>query len=168
MATALPSAQAAPPRIPPDAPSRVPVRELLPLDTLVTDGGTQVRSEIDDEVVGEYAEALADGALFPPVVVFRVDAGDLLADGFHRVLAYRKVGRSEVDADVYHGSRDDALWHALGANRAHGQRLKRAGQAARCRARLSCLAGFESRLALLRRSAVLKQYVGRIRAQLTY
>ena len=47
----------------------------------------------------------------------------MLADGFHRVRAYQQVGRSEIEADVYQGDRDDALWFALGANRAHGQRL---------------------------------------------
>ena len=141
------------------------MREVLPLDSLVTDGGTQVRSEIDDEVVGEYAEALADGAQFPPVVVFRVDAGDLLADGFHRVLAYRKVGRSEVDADVYHGSRDDALWHALGANRAHGQRLKPADK--RHAVELAYRAWPDSSQGCIAAQVGCTQaYVGRIRAQL--
>ena len=109
---------------PPDSIPRVPVREVLDLDVLVTDGGTQVRMEIDDDVVAEYAEALAEGVQFPPVVVFRDDGTELLVDGFHRVLAYRKAGRSDIEADVYHGTREEALWYALGANRAHGQRLK--------------------------------------------
>ena len=103
---------------------RVPVREVLDVDVFVTDAGTQVRLEIDDDVVAEYAAALAEGVQFPPVVVFRADGSELLVDGFHRVLAYRKAGRSEIEADVYHGTREDALWHTLGANRAHGHRLK--------------------------------------------
>ena len=114
------------PRLPPDSPPRVPVRETLSLESLVTDGGTQVRSAIDDGVVGEYADALANGAEFPPVVVFRTTGADLLADGFHRVGAYRKAGRSDIEADVYHGTTEDALWFALGANRAHGHRPSRA------------------------------------------
>ena len=111
------------PRLPPDSAVGGPVREVLSLDQLVTDAGTQVRSAIDDEVVDEYVQALADGAQFPPVVVFRADGAEMLADGYHRVFAYRKAGRSEIPADVYHGTREDALWFALGANRAHGQRL---------------------------------------------
>lgn len=166
MATASPSAQAAPPRVPPDSPSRVPVREVLALDSLVTDGGTQVRSEIDEEVVGEYAQALADGAQFPPVVVFRVDGADFLADGFHRVLAYRKGGRTEVEADVYHGSRDDALWHALGANRAHGQRLKPADK--RHAVELAYRAWPDSSQGrIAAQLGCTQQYVSQIRAQLT-
>lgn len=31
------------------------------------DGGTQPRTEIDDALVSEYAEAMADGVEFPPV-----------------------------------------------------------------------------------------------------
>ena len=111
------------PRLPPDSAVGGPVREVLSLDRPVTDAGTQVRSAIDDDIVDEYVQALADGAQFPPVVVFRADGAEMLADGFHRVFAYRKAGRSEVPADVYHGTREDALWFALGANRAHGQRL---------------------------------------------
>ena len=111
------------PRLPPDSAVGGPFREVLSLDRLVTDAGTQVRSAIDDDVVDEYVQALADGAQFPPVVVFRADGAEMLADGFHRVFAYRKAGRFEVPADVYHGTREEALWFALGANRAHGQRL---------------------------------------------
>ena len=114
------------PHVPPDSSAGVPVREVLPLDTLIDDAGTQVRSAIDDALVLDYADALAEGAQFPPIVVFRSDAGDLLADGFHRVRAYRKAGRREIEADVHHGGREDALWFALGANRAHGLRLSTA------------------------------------------
>ena len=111
------------PRLPPDSAVGGPFREVLSLDRLVTDAGTQVRSAIDDDVVDEYVQVLAAGAQFPPVVVFRADGAEMLADGYHRVFAYRKAGRFEVPADVYHGTREDALWFALGANRAHGQRL---------------------------------------------
>ncbi|MYD86392.1 MAG: hypothetical protein F4018_08550 [Acidobacteria bacterium] len=70
---------------------------------------------MDDDVVDDYVQALADGQVFSPVVVFRADGADLLADGFHRVLAYHKAGRSEIEADVHEGTRDAALWFALGA-----------------------------------------------------
>ena len=112
------------PRLPLDSPSRVPVREMVSLDRLVTDAGTQVRSAVDDALVDEYVELLAADVRFPPVVVFRSDR-DLLADGFHRVRAYQTAGRVEIEADVYPGVLEDALWFALGANRAHGQRLAR-------------------------------------------
>ena len=41
----------------------------------------------------------------------------------HRALASRRVGRHEIDAEVHSGTKTDALWYALGANRANGLRL---------------------------------------------
>ena len=110
-------------RLPPEVAERNPAREKVVLKKLVTNAGTQVRSEISEFIVGEYVEALAEGTRFPPVVVFRAAGRDVLADGFHRVRAYQEAGRDEIEADVYQGGPDEALWFALGANRAHGQRL---------------------------------------------
>ena len=110
-------------RLPPEEFGQTPTRETLALEKLITDAGTQVRSEISEYIVAEYVDALGEGARFPPVVVFRGKDADVLADGFHRVQAYQQAGRSEIEADVYQGDRDDALWFALGGNRAHGQRL---------------------------------------------
>ena len=91
-------------------PGQTPARETLALEKLVTDAGTQVRAEISEYIVGEYVDALGEGARFPPVVVFRGKGADVLADGFHRVRAYQQAGRSEIEADAYQGDRDDALW----------------------------------------------------------
>ena len=110
-------------RLPPEQSGRTPARETVAIAKLLTDSGTQVRSEISEFIVTEYVEALGDGARFPPVVLFRADGADVLADGFHRVRAYQQAGRDEIEADVYEGGPDEALWFALGANRAHGQRL---------------------------------------------
>ena len=154
------------PRLPPSSSSRVPVREVLPLDALVVDGGTQVRSAIDDDVVLEYVDALVGGAQFPPVVVFRADGVDLLSDGFHRVVAYRKAGRSEIEADVYPGTRDEALWFALGANRTHGQRLSRADK--RHAVELAYRAWPDlSQARIAGQVGCSQQYVSKVRAQLT-
>ena len=97
-------------RLPPEGSGQTPARETLALEKLVTDAGTQVRAEISEYIVGEYVDALGEGARFPPVVVFRGKGADVLADGFHRVRAYQQAGRSEIEADVYQGDRDDALW----------------------------------------------------------
>ena len=110
-------------RLPPEVSGQTPARETVALDRLMTDSGTQVRAEISEFIVAEYVEALGEGARFPPVVVFRADGADVLADGFHRVRAYQQAGRDEIEADVYQGGPAEALWFALGANRAHGQRL---------------------------------------------
>ena len=99
---------------------------MLSVADVTVDAGTRVREEIDDAVVDEYVQRLDDGVWFPPVVVFCDGSRYCLADGFHRLEAFRKAGRAEIEATVYSGSRDAALWFALGASRAYGQRLTRA------------------------------------------
>lgn len=111
---------------PPAAFDQVPERRMLRVDQVVVDAGTQVREAIDEELVAEYAERLAEGVRFPPVAVFRDGLRYCLADGFHRLQACRRAGRDEVEVEVYAGTRDDALWFAVGANRTHGERLSRA------------------------------------------
>ena len=137
----------------------------MALDKLVTDARTQVRAEISEYIVGEYVDALGEGARFPPVVVFRGKGADVLADGFHRLRAYQQAGRSEIEADVYQGDRDDALWFALGANRAHGQRLS--GEDKRRAIEIAYKAWPEiSQRRIAAHVGCNQGYVGRVRAQL--
>lgn len=106
-------------------PAAAPVasRGEIALDTVRLDGGTQVRMEISEALVTEYAERMREGAQFPPIVVFSDGVQVWLADGFHRVRAARQVGLSTLAAEIRIGTSADALWYALGANGAHGQRL---------------------------------------------
>lgn len=86
------------------------------------DGGTQSRAEIDERVVDEYAEAVKDGAEFPPVRVYHDGNFYYLADGFHRYFAHLKAGKAGIKADVMNGTLRDAVLHSLGANALHGLR----------------------------------------------
>jgi hypothetical protein len=95
----------------------------LPLTAIRLEDGTQVRAAIDDAVVSDYAIMMADGAVFPPIAVFLHDDAYYLADGYHRVRAAQRIQRSTIAAEVHPGTREDALWFALGANRTNGQRL---------------------------------------------
>jgi len=96
--------------------------EMLPTDRIRTDGGTQPRAELSQATVDEYAEAMAQGASFPPVTVFHDGAEYWLADGFHRLHAARKAGLTEIAADVRQGTRRDAVLFSVGANAGHGLR----------------------------------------------
>lgn len=86
------------------------------------DGGTQPRAQLMESVVLEYAEAMAAGAPFPPVVVFYDGTDHWLADGFHRVRAALYLGNAKIDAEVRQGTRRDAVLHSVGANAEHGLR----------------------------------------------
>ena len=94
----------------------------LAITSIRTDGGTQPRAELVESVVDEYAEALAGGATFPPVVVFYDGAAHWLADGFHRVCAHQRAEVADVLADVRQGTQRDAVLFSVGANSGHGLR----------------------------------------------
>lgn len=94
----------------------------LAIRLLRTDGGTQPRAEIDPFIVGDYAEAIQNGAQFPPIIAFFDGSEYWLADGFHRVNACKKAGIAEVEADVHQGTRRDAVLFSVGANATHGLR----------------------------------------------
>jgi len=97
-----------------------PTLKDLPLDAIRTDGGTQPRAAIDPETVREYAERMKAGDHFPPVTVYFDGKHRWLSDGFHRVAAAREAGIKTIQADVWEGTRDDAFWMSLAANKAHG------------------------------------------------
>ena len=93
------------------------------LDHIVADDACQLRAAGSKATVQEYAEALAAGATFPPVVLFRDAEGrHWLADGFHRFEAHRQAGRATIAAEVHAGGQREALLHAAGANASHGLR----------------------------------------------
>src|SRR5262245_1722255 len=93
------------------------------LDVLALDPRAHVRPAIDSGVVTVYAERMAAGDVFPPIVVYRDGLTYRLADGWHRVHAARQLGETSIRADVRVGSERDALWYGLGAQRQHGYRL---------------------------------------------
>lgn len=92
----------------------------IPISAVRVDGGTQSRVELNEATVAEYAEALLDGAVFPPIVVFVDGERHWLASGFHRLAANEKVGNTEVEAEVREGTQRDALMFSLTANATHG------------------------------------------------
>lgn len=89
---------------------------------IVTDAGTDVRSEINEDIVTEYAADIKKGDKFPPMVVFDTKDGLLLANGFHRLFGYERQGWKSSICDVRTGKRSDAIKFALGSNTDHGLR----------------------------------------------
>jgi len=104
--------------------------ERIRLEHIAFDAGTQIREAISEQVVTDYAERMADGVEFPPVVLFadgccRTDGSVIyyLADGFHRVQASARNQFVDIPAEIHAGTKDDALWFALGANKANGHQM---------------------------------------------
>src|SRR5215217_1479586 len=71
-------------------------------------------AHLDAARVERYARTLD---ALPPVVVVDTPEGLLLADGYHRVAASRRLGLEEVEAEVRTGTRRDALQQMAGARR---------------------------------------------------
>ena len=88
--------------------------------------GAQMRVEMKPDVVRDYADDMAAGAIFPPVVVYHDGTDYWLADGFHRVAAARKLKHETIDAEVREGGDRDAILHGIGSNASHGLRRTQA------------------------------------------
>lgn len=95
---------------------------MLDLHLIRTDGGTQSRVKLNDEVVAEYAEAYKAGAMFPAVTIFYDGSDRWLADGFHRFFGAKSAGKKSILENIIPGTLRDAKLFSFGANGAHGQR----------------------------------------------
>lgn len=96
------------------------------IDELIVDPEIQIEGRgIDKETVQAYIDAATNDAEFPPVVVFGENGSKWLADGFHRVSAYRFLGLATIEADVREGNRRDAMVYAATANVTNGKPMSR-------------------------------------------
>jgi hypothetical protein len=101
--------------------------ELIPIELIRLDGGTQIRDcKTMQTKIEEYVLAMAAGAVFPPVTVFWDGEHYWLADGFHRHGAYNILMQAhkdpgyDVPCEVIEGDLRDAIIHACGVNSTHG------------------------------------------------
>lgn len=95
--------------------------ESIPLSSVRTDGGTQMRAEISEATVATYADQILEGAEFPSIIVFNDGESYWLADGFHRHAAYKRAEYTFIPAEIRTGSYLDAIRFALQANAHHGR-----------------------------------------------
>ena len=96
------------------------MKELAISDIVIDD--LQPRAATDEATVAGYAEDIEAGGTFPPVVVFHDGRDYFLADGFHRLLAWKRAEYTHIWADVQSGGRDEAAWFGAGANIENGLR----------------------------------------------
>jgi ParB-like chromosome segregation protein Spo0J len=83
----------------------------LEIKRLLEESPADPRRHLDPTRVLRYAEMLDE---LPPVTVFELeDHTLLLADGYHRVAAAQRAGRSTVRAEVRSGTRAEAAQFAI-------------------------------------------------------
>lgn len=92
----------------------------LNLSKITFDSGVHSRQQLNNEVIAEYAEAMKQGATFPPVTVFYDGRKFWLADGFHRFLAKQVIDEQKITTEVRCGSQRDAKLFAIEINVNHG------------------------------------------------
>lgn len=95
---------------------------LLEPSLIRTDGGTQPRVRICDELVDDYAASYRDNDPMPPLDVFYDGTDYWLADGFHRLAGAIKADQAKIECFINEGSLRDAVLFSVGANATHGQR----------------------------------------------
>lgn len=91
----------------------------LNISDIRIDGGTQIRKQLNQDKVNEYAIQIEDGVVFPPITVFFDGSSYWLASGFHRLFAKKQLGSAVIEATVIDGTIEDATLFALGDNK-HG------------------------------------------------
>lgn len=102
----------------------------IPLRKIIRDPRCQPRvNAIDSEHVEEMREAKAEGAKFPPVVVYREQfsmggpENFYLSEGFHRFEVFDLDAEETIEAEVRDGSIEEAIINSMASNVGHG--LKR-------------------------------------------
>lgn len=82
---------------------------------------------VNEEKVQEYAEAIEQGAEFPPIKVWKkTEQLYQVIDGVHRLTAYRKLGKEYIEAELVDVKDDvDFMVKAIAENSKHGLPLSR-------------------------------------------
>jgi hypothetical protein len=97
----------------------------LPIARIKIEDDFQVRTMTIAQVAKDYAEAMNEGAVFPPLKVVHDTARDIyyLCDGRHRREALMKNGIATAECEVYEGTRSDALLLACTSNATNGLQM---------------------------------------------
>jgi hypothetical protein len=99
--------------------------QTIKISCIRLDERLQNRTAIDQEIVADWASLMRAGADFPLITVWWDGENYWLSDGFHRIAAAARAGRTEIRAEVRQGSFADAQWDSYGVNAAHGIRRTR-------------------------------------------
>lgn len=94
--------------------------KMMKFSEIRIDGGTQMRSELDQGRVKEYADKMREGEVFDPILTVYDGTTHWLVDGFHRYFAAQECGFKDISVTYKPGSLEDAQDLSLGANGKHG------------------------------------------------
>lgn len=89
----------------------------LEISLIIRDPEIQPREEMNGGTITQYAEDMLAGIVFPAIRVFFDGEKYWLSQGFHRCAAAEQVEWQDIEAEVFEGTRDDAIWDAAGSNK---------------------------------------------------
>lgn len=92
----------------------------VPMLKIRTNGDTQYRDGTDSATVQQYKQDMKDGVEFPPIDTVFDGEFYWVYDGFHRLSAMQRIGKSMVAVKYLEGDKADAQLLALTANANHG------------------------------------------------
>ena len=98
------------------------MNKVLNIGALVLDQKLQSRTEINEQTIEDYADAIKMGDEFPPVLAYFDGVHYYLTDGYHRYHAHKKAEKVSILCAVVNGTFRDAVLHATGVNAKHGMR----------------------------------------------
>jgi len=98
------------------------MNKVLNIGALVLDQKLQSRTEINEQTIEDYADAIKLGDEFPPVLAYFDGVHYYLTDGYHRYHAHKKADKVSILCAVVNGTFRDAVLHATGVNAKHGMR----------------------------------------------
>ena len=105
----------------------------LPIELPRIDADTQSRIKINDDVVEEYADIIAESNgdwPFPPIDVFHDGTDYYTGNGFHRLLGALRTKRGSIPCRIHTGTARDARIFGMTANDKQGLRMTRADKRA--------------------------------------
>jgi transposase-like protein len=138
-----------------------------PIEQLELDARLQARDALDQSAVADYAQAYKAGTDMPPIEVYDVGGALYVVDGWHRIAGAREAGITFLRATtVGTGTFEQAAWHAVAANGAHGLRRTNADKRRAVRLALeSPIGGEQSSRAIAEHVGVGDKLVSEVRAQ---
>jgi hypothetical protein len=90
---------------------------MVALDRIMLYPDLQMRVDLPYKTINQYAQAMRDGSIFPPIDVGEFEGEYICYDGFLRKMARAKNGETETKARVRKAeSRDDIVLWAVQAN----------------------------------------------------
>ncbi len=106
--------------------SKAPV-SLQKISLLVLDWSLYPRKEVDQQVVMNYAIAMQAGCVFPPVKIALLAGKMVVADGFHRINARKKLKQEYIDCAILpFSSNGEFFAEAVRLNSGHGKNFSEA------------------------------------------